>query len=93
MLEKYVREIKLDHKTREIFEIGKKSMETFAKCSAEIWEKYRGKFVAIIGDEIHSGKTIDELKQKLGDRIKLAIVIKIPYKDKIWIYEGENFEI
>jgi len=85
MAMKYVGEIKLDHKTREIFELSKKSMETFAKHSAEIWEKYRGRFVAIIGDEIHSGKTIDELKQKLGDRIKLAIVIKIPYKDKIWI--------
>ncbi len=85
MAMKYVGEIKLDHETREIFEIGKKSMETFAKHSAEIWKKYRGKFVAIIGDEIHSGKTIDELKQKLGDRIKFAIIIKIPYRDKIWI--------
>jgi len=85
MAMKYIGEIKPDHKTEEIFEISKKSMETFAKHSAEIWEKYRGRFVAIIGDEIHSGKTIDELKQKLGDRIKLATIIKIPYRDKIWI--------
>ena len=36
MAMKYIGEIKPDHKTEEIFEISKKSMETFAKHSAEI---------------------------------------------------------
>jgi len=55
--------------------------------SAEIWEKYKGKYIAVIEQTLFIGDTweeaISKAKEKYPDRIPL--VRHIPYKRRIWV--------
>ena len=83
MAMKYVGRVKLKKEEIELLKEGEKALEFLRQNSKEIWERYKGKYVAIMGEEIISADTFAELREKMGER--KGIILKVPYKEKIWI--------
>jgi len=83
MAMKYVGRVKLKKEEIELLKEGEKALEFLRQNSKEIWERYKGKYVAIMGEEIISADTFAELRKKMGER--KGIILKVPYKEKIWI--------
>jgi len=83
MAMKCVGRVKLKKEEIELLKEGEKALEFLRQNSKEIWERYKGKYVAIMGEEIISADTFAELREKMGER--KGIILKIPYKEKIWI--------
>ncbi|MEW6095398.1 MAG: DUF5678 domain-containing protein [bacterium] len=55
--------------------------------SAEIWEKYRGKYIAVIEQTLFVGDTLEEAISKAKERCpeREPLVRHIPYKRRIWV--------
>ena len=66
-------------------EIVQKDFEWMADHSTEISQKYRGKYLAVVNDEIFAGETKDEVVKLLRERYpnRRPFVKYIPYKKKI----------
>ncbi|MBU1487114.1 hypothetical protein KKH56_03580 [bacterium] len=55
--------------------------------SAEIWEKYRGKYIAVVKQALFIGDTWEEAIGKAKERCpgRRPLVRHIPYKRRIWV--------
>jgi len=55
--------------------------------SAEIWEKYKGKYIAIVEQTLFVGDTWEEAISKAKERCpeRGPLVRHIPYKRRIWV--------
>ena len=61
--------------------------EWFSEHSAEIWERHRGKYVAVAGQTLFVGDTREEAVRKAKERLPATrpLVRHIPYKRRIWV--------
>lgn len=59
----------------------------FSEHSAEIWEKYRGKYIAVIEQTLFYGDTWEDAISKAKEKCpeKDPMVTHIPYKRRIWV--------
>ncbi|MFH1563318.1 MAG: DUF5678 domain-containing protein [Nitrospirota bacterium] len=59
----------------------------FSEYSAEIWEKYKGKYIAVVEQTLFVGDTWEEVISKAKERCpeREPLVRHIPYKRRIWV--------
>ncbi|MBU0568012.1 hypothetical protein KKC52_08185 [bacterium] len=59
----------------------------FSEHSAEIWGKYRGKYIAVVEQALFIGDTWEEAIAKAKERCSTRepLVRHIPYKRRIWV--------
>ncbi|MBU0566823.1 hypothetical protein KJ693_05120 [bacterium] len=59
----------------------------FSEHSAEIWEKYKGKYIAIVEQIVFVGDTWEEAISKAKEKCskREPLVRHIPYKRRIWV--------
>ncbi len=59
----------------------------FSEHSAEIWEKYKGKYIAVVEQTLFVGDTWEEVISKAKEKCpnRDPIVKHIPYKRRIWV--------
>ncbi len=55
--------------------------------SSEIWEKYKGKYIAVVEQTLFLGDTWEEAVRKAKKRCpaREPLVRHIPYKRRIWV--------
>lgn len=61
----------------------------FSKHSEEIWEKYKGKYIAVANQSLLVGDTLDEVLKKAKEKApdKDPFIKHILYKRRIWVYD------
>jgi len=61
--------------------------EWLAQHSAEIWEKHRGKYIAVADQTLFVGESYEEAISKAKERCpgREPLVRHIPYKRRIWV--------
>ncbi len=66
-------------------EVVQKDFEWMAQHSPEISQNYRGKYVAVVNEEVFTGKTKEEVVDLLREKYpnRRPFVRYIPYKKKI----------
>ena len=65
--------------------IVQKDFEWMAGHSTEISQKYRGKYIAVVNEELFTGKTKEEVVELLREKYpnRRPFVRYVPYKKKI----------
>lgn len=55
--------------------------------SAEIWENYKGKYIAVVEQSLFVGDTLEEAISKAKEKCseRRPLVRHIPYKRRIWV--------
>lgn len=68
-------------------EIVQRDFEWMAEHSAEISQNYRGKYIAVVNEEVFVGKTKEEIVKLLREKYpsRRPFVRYIPFKKKIKI--------
>ena len=61
--------------------------EWLAQHSVEIWEKYKGKYIAVVKQSLFVGDTWEEVVRRVKEKFSgyEPFVRHIPYKKRIWV--------
>jgi len=82
-----VKERELTEEEKKLFEQGDKDFEWLATHSSEIWEKYKGKYITVVHEELFVGESEADVQAQIQRKYagKKANIWKIPYKRELWI--------